>query len=63
MCWLLQSYFLLGMALVYQVDYLVLIRQFLIDWFKIPFLGEMKLELSLGLMTLFWACCFVFKTK
>ena len=39
--WLLQSHFLYGLAEVYQADCLtVLIRQFLIDRFKIPFLAE-----------------------
>ena len=42
--WLLQSHFLYGLAEVYQADCLtVLIRQFLIDRFKIPLLGEPKL--------------------
>lgn len=35
---------------VRQITQVVLCRQFLTDWFKIPFLGEWKL-LSLGLVT------------
>lgn len=36
---------------VKQITYLVLIRRFLTDWFEIQVMEELKLQLSLGLVT------------
>ena len=55
--------FLQGMTEVCQADYLIYADQANSDWFKIPFLEEPKLKLSLSLMTWglarvipFWVC-------
>ena len=62
--------FLWRMAGVYPADYLLLIRGFLIDWFKISFLGELRLKLSLGSvmwglahLTPSWACLLFLTVK
>lgn len=43
--WLFQGYFPSGggQMSTKQMTQIVLTRQFLIDWFKIPFLGDLKL--------------------
>lgn len=41
--WLWQGHFSLGDDVVYQAGSLMLIRRFLIEWFKSPFLREPKL--------------------
>ena len=57
------------MAGVYQPDYLTSADQAVPDWLKIPFLGEPKLWLSLGLVmgalaseTPFGACRLIFNS-